>query len=177
MFAWHRNWKVRPALALALAFSLLVAVPAFAVPASAAPPLIETGEYDYHHMSPAFQVCPGIEVWDHEVGIYRQTTYFDKAGNVTGIKIHFSGMDHFYNPENPDVALSGRYSGSVDIDLETGEYIHGRGLPVHIVVPGYGTVLVRAGLWARYPDVHLAGVDSTEDPEGVAAFCALLAGE
>ena len=172
MLTSYRTWKVKSALLLALVLTLLVAVPAFA-----APPIIESGEYDYHHMSPAFQVCPGIEVWDHEVGTFHQTTYFDNQGNVRSVKAHFAGIDHFYNPENPGVVLSGRYSGSVDIDLATGDFINGRGAPVHIVVPGYGTVLIRAGFWSRYPQVQVAGVDSAEDPEGVAAFCSLLAGD
>ena len=77
MFAWHRTFKVKPALLLALAFSLLLAVPA-----SADPPLIETGTWEDVYMPFDPQVCPGIEVWDHEVLTYRQTTYFDNESNV-----------------------------------------------------------------------------------------------
>jgi len=95
---------------------------------------------------------------------------------VTSVKIHFVGADNFYNPLNPDGVLSGSFSATAEVDLQTGEYINTRSLPVHITIPGYGTALVRAGFWSRYPDTHLAGKDSFEDPDDLAAFCAYLAG-
>jgi hypothetical protein len=159
-------------LPLALVFALLVAVPAFA-----APPVIETGSFDDDYMPPDYQVCPGIEVWDHEVLTFRQTTYFDKEGNVESIKIHFVGTDTYHNPANPGVELSGHFSATTEVDLQTGEFINLSGIPVHITVPGHGTVLVRAGLWSRYPNSHFAGKDSFEDPEDIAVFCSLLAGD
>ena len=86
------------------------------------------------------------------------------------------GTDTYHNPENPGVELSGHFSATTEVDLQTGEYINASGIPVHITVPGYGTVLVRAGLSSRYPNSHFAGKDSFDDPKDIAAFCSLLAG-
>jgi hypothetical protein len=58
--------------------------------------------------------------------------------------------------------------------MVTGELFE-TGVPYHITVPGYGTVLVRAGRW--FGDGHLAGKDSLDDPQDVAQLCALLAGD
>ena len=86
------------------------------------------------------------------------------------------GEDNFYNPRNPDVVLSGKFTVTIEIDPLTG-VIQARGVPVHITVPGYGAVMLRAGLWTSYyPDMHFAGKNSFTDPKDVAAFCSLLAG-
>ena len=161
---------------LAVLFLVLLLVLLAAVPVYAAAPVIEIGTFDGHYMPPDYQLCPGLEVWDHEVLTFRQTTYFDKEGNVASIKIHFVGTDTYYNPDKPGVELSGHFSATTEVDLQTGEFIHASGIPVHITVPGYGTVLVRAGLWSRYPNSHFAGKDSFDDPKDIAAFCSLLAG-
>jgi len=161
---------------LAVLFLVLLLVLLAAVPVYAAPPVVETGAMymDYVAFDPS--LCPGVEIRDHEVLTFRQTTYFDKKGNVASIKIHFVGTDTYYNPANPGVELSGHFSATTEVDLQTGEFIHASGIPVHITVPGYGTVLVRAGLWSRYPNSHFAGKDSFDDPKDIAAFCSLLAG-
>ena len=127
-------------------------------------------------MPPYAQVCPGIEVWDHEVLTYRQTAYFDNEGNLKSVKIHFLGMDNYYNPENPGVVLSGSFSLTTEIDLQTGEFINTRGAG-QVTIPGYGTAMVLAGLWSQYPDGHVAGKYSLEDPDDIAAFCSYLAGD
>jgi hypothetical protein len=172
MLTRSHTGKVKLVCLLALALSLL-----FAVPALAGPPVIETGEEVLDYLPPQFQVCPGIEVWDHEVYSYRQTAFFDNQGTLLRIRLHLVGTDHFYNPENPGVVLAGSYSASADIDLQTGELINGAGTPVHITVPGYGTVMLRAGFWSRWPDSQFGGKNSIEDPDDLAAFCSLLAGE
>jgi hypothetical protein len=172
MFASHRTGHVKPALLLALALALLLAVPV-----SADGPVVYTGTWEDDYIPEAYQVCPGMELRDHEVLTYRETHYFDNEGNLTSIKIHFLGTDNWYNPQNPGVELSGSFSATTEVDLQTGEYINAHGLPVHITIPGYGTALVRAGFWSRYPNSHLAGKDSFEDPDDIAAFCSYLAGD
>jgi hypothetical protein len=160
-------------LPLALAFALLVAVPV-----SAAPPVIVTGTFEVDYpveLDP--WPCPGIEIWDHEVGTYRLTSYFDNEGNLLRIQAHYLGVDNFYNPANPDIVLSGHFSGTGEIDPNTEELMLIRGAPYHITVPGYGTVLVRAGRWLQYPNGQVAGKNSLLDPKDVAQFCSLLAGD
>jgi hypothetical protein len=49
------------------------------------------------------------------------------------------------------------------------------GAPYKITAPGYGTVLVRAGLVIS-PNGHVAGKDSFVDPKDVGQFCSILAG-
>ena len=163
--------KVKPALLLALLFALLLAVPV-----SADGPITDDGVWEDTYQ-PFGDICPGIEVWDHEVLTFRQWIYLDKEGNIKSIKMHMVGMDTFYSPQNPGVVLSGSFSGNAEVDLETGEFINARGVPLHITIPGYGTALVRAGFWSHYPDDHKAGKDSFEDPDDIAAFCAYLAGD
>jgi opacity protein-like surface antigen len=171
MFASHRPWHVKFILLLALVLALLVAVPVFADP-----PVIDTGSYDNDYVqAPEFQVCPGIDLWDHIVATWRQTTYFDKAGNVTSIKIHFTGTDTFHNPAKPGFELRGKFSATLGVDLQTGEFTSARGLAAHIIIPGHGTALVESGFWSRYPTIHEAGKDSFNDPDDLAAFCSYLA--
>jgi len=153
---------------------ILVALAPVSV-ASATPPVIENGIFDDDYKI-EFQPCPGIEVWDHEVLTYRQTAYFDDQGNVTRVKIHFIGTDTFHTPQNPGVELSGHFTATTEIDLQTGEFIHASGVPIKITVPGYGAVLVREGFWKRYPNDHQGGKDSFADPDDLAVFCSLLAG-
>jgi hypothetical protein len=151
---------------------LVVLIPSHSIYAAA--PVKESGSMDLDYPID-YQVCPGIEVWDHEVLTYQQTVFFDNQGNPTIVKVLYQGVDHFYNKQNPNFVLSGKFTGTLEFDPYTGEAIGGFGVPWHLTVPGYGTVLVRAGLWSNYPDMHLAGKDSFNDPKDVAAFCSLLA--
>lgn len=158
-------------LPLVLVLALLIAVPV-----SAGPPVIETGEFDIDFVPFDPSPCPGIEIHDPEVATYRMTSFFDNQGNLVRVRTHYIGVDHLYNPLNPDVVLTGSFSGSQEFDLRTGEESVS-GLPFHITVPGYGTVLVRAGRWSVYPSGHLAGKDSLFDPEDMEQLCSLLAGD
>jgi hypothetical protein len=160
------------ALPLALVLMLALAAPALAVP-----PVVYTGTFDEDYMASYLQPCPGIEVWTHEVLTFRQTVYFDNEGNVESVKVHFIGTDTFHTPANPGVELTGKFSATAEVDLETGEYINARGLPVHINIPGYGGVLMWAGFWSRYPDSHDAGLDTLQNPEDREAFCSFLSGQ
>jgi hypothetical protein len=160
-------------LAFTLSLALMLALLA-AVPVSAGEPVIETGTYDNLWMPFDPSLCPGFVVWDHEVGTYRTTYYYDNEGNPLRVDTHYKGIDHLYNETNPDVVLSGKYSGTILYDVRTGE-LDASGLPLHITIPGHGTVLVRAGRWTPWPDVH-AGKDSLGDPQDVEQFCSYLAG-
>jgi hypothetical protein len=160
-------------LILGLVF-LLALIPVNTV--SAERPVVYSGSADENFMLDP-QLCPGIEVWDHEVFTFRWTEHYDKQGNITSISNFVTGVDNIYNPENPDVVLSGKFTATFDVDDPQTMEAKLRGLPFHITVPGYGEVMLRAGLWATYyPDMHLAGHDSFTDPKDLAAFCSILAG-
>jgi len=156
------------ALPLALAFALLVGVPV-----SAAPPVVDTGAMDMDYVAFDPSPCPGIEIRDHEVLTYRMTSFSDKQGNPVRTHIYIEGTDNFYNPVRPDIVLSGHFTANIDINEVTGEQSE-HGVPYHITVPGYGTVLVRAGRWIQAGQI--AGKNSLLDPTDVAQLCSVLAG-
>jgi hypothetical protein len=144
-----------------------------AVPVSAAPPVVETiqGVLDY----PVDIIdCPGIEVWDYESYTITITSYYDDQGNLLRAHQRFSGTDNLYNPANPGVVLTGRFGGAGHLDVRTGIWYYS-GVPFHITVPGYGTVMVRAGRW--YGPDHLAGKDSLLSPEDMEQLCSCLASQ
>lgn len=157
-------------LLFVLVFPLLIAVPV-----SAAPPVFESGGFTED--SAVFDVSPcDFEVRNYEVASYRQTSYFDNEGNLVRVRLHLSGTDRVYNAENPEFFLTGSYVGNGEVDLETGEIVFATALPWHITAPGYGTVLVRAGRWLRYPDSQFAGRDSFVIASDIAQLCEALGG-
>ncbi len=157
---------------LVLVFTIL-----FAIPVSAAPPVFFSGVFESNQ--PAFETspCPGIVVFDHEVGAYQATAYVDSQGNWQRVTNHITGTDNFYNPENPDVVISGQFVTTYMLNVLTGAESW-RGVPYHITAPGFGTVMVRAGLWSGpgFPDGQIAGRNSFLDPNDIQQFCSLLAG-
>lgn len=165
---------MKPAVVLPLAFVLLLLM---VIPVSAAPPIIETGHWDFPPVEVWPGICPGIVVIDHEVIDYRYTTYFDNQGNVKSIRLFVQGTQTYYNEANPEVQLIGKSAGSGDIDLNTGLYRTVSGLVSNLTYPGYGTVLVVSGHWEIYPDGHVGGKYSIEDPEDIEQFCSLLSGD
>jgi hypothetical protein len=162
---------MKPAFVLPLVFVMMFVMVA---PASAGPPDVNT--YYIDETSPyQDNPCPGVNIWKHEVYTVRETLYFDKQGYVKSINGHADGIDSFYNPANPDVVLSGHFVVNFEVDPQTGEYLRITGAYYHITAPGYGTVLVRAGLVIS-PNGHVAGKDSFVDPKDVGQFCSILAG-
>jgi hypothetical protein len=159
----------RIAVLLALALMLLAAVPV-----SAAPPVVVTEEAEINYPL-THQPCPGFQVWDHEFYTLVTTSYYDGEGVLRRQNLHASGIDNFYNPDNPDRVLSGRFFANGKYDERTGEW-YIVGVPFHITVPGYGTVLVRAGRWSGFEEDHLAGKDSFLSPKDMEQFCSYLAG-
>ncbi|HEU5088020.1 MAG TPA: hypothetical protein VFT99_11260 [Roseiflexaceae bacterium] len=164
------------ALLLALVFALVLAVPVFA-----APPVHESGTFDFDNPADdlAALCLPDINVRirDHEFGTYQVTYYFDNQGNITRAQAHIEGYDNFYNEDDPSIVLSGHFILNTNYDLDTWEFVNARGVPYHITAPGRGTVLVRAGKWTKpYPDGQIAGKNSTVDPKDVKEFCSLIAG-
>lgn len=162
---------MKPHFALLLALSLLLLL---AVPVSAIAPVVQTGGEDVDYVAFDHDLCPGLVIHDHEVYTYSMTTFFDNQGNPVRTQIHVVGTDNFYNPMNPDVVLSGHFVHNVLIDERTGEWTD-FGVPFHITVPGYGTVLVEAGRW--FPDGRRVGKQSFSDPKDTEQFCSLLAGD
>lgn len=155
---------------------LLVLALALASPVAAAPPVIETGTLvdDYPIWD---SLCPGFVVWDREEISFRWTSYFDNEGNLIKGMTHYTGQDNFYNPANPGVVLCGSFSGIFHWADRKGPIVYASGLASSITIPGYGAVMLRAGRWDNYPNGHLAGKDSFDEPAAIAAFCAYLAGD
>lgn len=163
-------------LSLNIALALLLALVA-AAPVSAAPPVVEIIEGDIDYLVDIIN-CPDIEVWDHETYTIKITSYYDDQGVLLRAHQHFSGTDNLYNPANPGVVLTGHFAGSGNYNARTGIWYYS-GLPFHITVPGYGTVMVRAGRWygPDYPYGHLAGKDSLLSPQDMEQLCSCLSGQ
>ncbi len=156
------------AIPLVLVFSILLAHPA-----AAAAPVIENGTFD--NLGGDSALC-GFMVLNHEVGTYQTRSYFDNQGNLQRIEMHVNGTDNFYNPDNPSVVLSGKFAGNFGFVDWSGELLSTQGVPYHITAPGYGTVLVRAGLWLDYyPSGQVVGKNSEIDPKDMQQFCSILA--
>lgn len=86
-------------------------------------------------------------------------------------QIHATGTDNFYNPMNPSVVLSGHFVHNFWLNIRTGAVTE-NGVPYHINVPGYGTVLVEAGRW--FADGRVVGKHSFSDSNDMTQFCSLL---
>jgi hypothetical protein len=158
------------ALLLVLGITFIIAIPV-----SAAPPVVEAWSEVVDHPVPEV-VCPGIEVWNNEEIDWRLMGWYDSEGDLVMMEGRISGTDNFYNPANPHVVLSGKFSINYHYDVRTGkDYV--TGIPWHITVPGYGAVLIRSGRWFKYPEFHLAGKDSFANPTDLAQFCSCLAGD
>jgi len=166
------NMKPSRIFMLALILALLVALPV-----SAAGPIFITGGDDIDYPEPE-GFCPGFEVRNHEIYTFRIKTWLDEEGNVLRSEAHYEGVDNLYNPANPGIVLSGHFVGSGHYDARTGkDYV--TGVPYHITVPGYGTVLVRSGRWISplYPYGHIAGKDSFVSKGDMEQLCSYLAGD
>jgi hypothetical protein len=155
---------------IALSIVLWLTVFLVASPAAAVAPVVEDGVFAENRKIDQ-QPCPGIEVWDDEVATYTLTTFFDNKGNPVRMQIHATGIDKFYNPMNPAVVLSGHFVHNFWLDFRTGALTE-TGVPLHITVPGYGTVLVEAGRW--FADGRVVGKHSFSDASDMTQFCALL---
>jgi len=162
--------KTKMIVLLSLVFVLLLAVPV-----SAAPPVVYTGEIDE-----AFPIvfedgsgpCPDFPVYDHNVGTWRFTEYYDNDGVLLKTILHVSGTDNLTNPRNPGVVLSGHYAGTEIYNVRTGEWM-APGTFWSITAPGYGTVLKEAGLY-KTANGRLVGIHTSYDPAKMEVLCALL---
>jgi len=154
---------------------LLLVAAVLAVPVSAAPPVIETGEGEWEGLKFP-DLCPGFEVWDHMVYRYRATTYFAKDGEMSQFIIHYWGSDGLYNPENPGVALGGNFDVMMRYDPASNQW-YDSGIDFQITVPGYGAVILVAGRFLGDPGVHINGKNSFLNPADIEQFCSFLAVE
>jgi hypothetical protein len=149
------------------------------VPVSADPPVVSHVAAHENWLVSA-SLCPGIEVWDDEVYAYSWTEWYDRGGNLLTVEAHSKGTDNFYNPDNPGVVLTGdfnlvyRWNSSMGLLWDTG---YSTGVPYHITIPGYGTVLLRSGRWSGLEIVHLAGKDSFLNSTDLEQFCSCLVGD
>ena len=155
---------MKHAIVLMVVFVMMLVMVA---PASAGPPEVITYEVDNIYVAYDNTLCPGISISKHEIFTVRETLYYDKQGNLSRIKGHVDGIDSFYNTDNPGVVLSGHFVVNFEVDPLTGEFLSVTGVPFHITAPGYGTVLVQAGL---------AGKNSFVDPKDIEQFCSILGG-
>ncbi len=156
------------AVALALVFVLMLAIPA-----SAGAPTRENITYDLN--SPLWDPspCPGLDVRLREVGTGAVTYFYDAQGNLKYFRIMAQGTDYVFNAVTPDIVLTGHFSAEVVFDANgVPQYELGRILQV--TVPGYGTVVFRAGRWNVVTGQFL-GNNSLDNPKDVAQMCSLLA--
>ena len=90
--------------------------------------------------------CGDFLIWDHAVGGFTETTFFDKDGNPVRVTLHVRGLDHLYNTTNPAKAIEGNFSWNSQLDLQSGEEM--RTGPVwHITAPKYGSLYFETGRW------------------------------
>jgi hypothetical protein len=144
--------------------------------AAAEPPVIVPGLI-YDQTGPfEFKVCPGLDIWYRETLTYSDKLFFDNDGNLTRVKEHFIGTDTFYLPEKPDFVVIANGNAMFEYDVAAGEY-KASGVALRLTVPGEGTVLMLTGFWTSYPSAHLGGLDFTQRPDDVKAFCALWAND
>ena len=87
---------------------------------------------------------------------------------------HFIGTDNLFNPENSNLVLSGPFSMHYSYDARTGEESF-FGNRFNITVPGHGALFHESG--KMFPDGRMVGNHTTLNPEALAEFCALLAGD
>jgi len=163
---------MKPVVVLLVVFVMMLVMVA---PASAGPPEVITNEVENVYEPYDDTLCPGISISKHEIYTERLTFYYDNQGILKRVLGHVDGIDSFYNIANPGVVLSGHFVVNFELDADFNT-LSVTGVPYHITAPGYGTVLVRAGLWESYPDGHIAGKDSLVDPKDVAQFCSILGG-
>ena len=156
-------------LSLVLLLTLAAAIPVFADK-----PVVETGTLDDIPWELEYQPCPDLVLMDHEVGIYSVTWHYDREGNLVFLQNDWSGVDHLYNADNPDVVLTGHFSAHYRYNALTGEESI-TGIMWNITVPGYGTVVVDAGRWVPVTGKYV-GKRSWDDPEDMAQLCSLLGG-
>lgn len=162
--------KFAVVLPLALVLALLVAVPV-----SADKPVVTTGTWveDWIVTDPA--PCPDFDVWDHEVGVFRETRYFDKQGNLLRTHYHWSGTDTVYTLDFPGIEFTGRFSTSYWYDEYTGEETYS-GQAWNITAPGYGVILKEVGHYDTATG-KLVGQHDFSDPEALARFCTIMRGD
>jgi hypothetical protein len=165
---------MRTRSAVLLSFVLMLVL---AIPVSAAPPVVYTGEGEDTYIlvnEYGERPCPDFDVYNHVVYSWRSTEYYDNDGNLLRVISHGAGMDNLYNLNNPDVVLSGPYSAVEIYDARTGDWSF-PGTYWSITVPGYGTVFKEAGLY-KTKTGRLVGIHTSYDPDKMAVFCALLRG-
>ncbi len=140
------------------------------------PDFIPVSVDDTHPIEP--QLCPGIVIMDHEVFTTKGMLMYDNQGNLVKVRVSVQGEDSLYNADNPSFVLSGKWAGTQllnpDTFPESIDVIRQTGLAWHLTFPGDGAVLMASGLWAGFPNVHLAGKDSFVDPKDLAQFCSLM---
>jgi hypothetical protein len=148
---------------------LLVAL-AFAVPASAAKPVVYTGDY-VNDWTLWWNPC-SFEVKDYEVGTYHWSDLFDRQGNYLGYENHTRGTDSFYNPLKPDLKLSGEFAANYKYDVFT-DVETTSGSIFHVNAKQYDLFIHMAGRIDPLTEKEV-GTNFWNDPEEVAKFCALL---
>jgi hypothetical protein len=114
------------ALLVLVTLLLLTTVSVFAVP-----PYHEIGTYEnlYEYMD-----CAEHGDWDFIImndlaGKWIDHYYYNQDGNVIRLVGHLEGKSVFYNPNNPEKVVHGKYNSNwnVDFDPESGEVIDQQG--------------------------------------------------
>jgi hypothetical protein len=151
-----------------------VAVVALALPAVAAPPLVDEGEFDQTYVVPAEAFPCGVEVTFHEVGSYRFTAFRDADGTIVREQGTIGGTTTITSAYG-QIVNHWREVGTLDPAAGTITW-SGNSYNIH---GGAGGVLVNAsGHWIEDATTgeraFLAGPH--DDPEAnIDAVCAVLA--
>lgn len=164
--------KVGKFILMAALVGLIMAL--VAMPAAADAPVVDKGTNEGDDIT---DLCPGLEIHDHYIVTGESKAWYDAAGGLLKGIAEWKGEDNFYNAARPEVVLSGHYAGTYHIQ-ELGNINMSVGIAYHITIPGYGDVLLVAGMdLFTGPDVVHKGHNSLSNPADLAVFCAYLAGD
>ena len=156
-----------------LALAALALVPAFAVPALAGEPDVQTTEFVVDH-EPMVN-CGDFKIFADGYGSTRLTTYFDRNGQPIRVAFHgrYSGM--MTNSVTGATLFDAPSVANITFDLVTGTQTN-VGAFFTVTSAGAGTVLIEAGrivFDGNGPPVFIAGPHRPPDDQ-LALLCDAL---
>ena len=124
---------------------ILISLFLLAIPHSAfaMKPLVEI--FTFPEPAAFVEFCGDFLVLSDAMTTQRQTTYFDKDGNIVRVQHHFDFDDNFYNSEIPDgLRIPGH--AVINLSFRNDGTIHQTGVVFHVEVPDLGTIYLATGL-------------------------------
>jgi hypothetical protein len=148
----------------------IVATAALAAPANAGKPVpFYEGPFTESLM---IADCGDFIAQSQTEGYARIDLIFDCTGNPVRLAAHAQGIDTLFNASHPEKSISGKFSWNAQQDLPDGAMVRS-GLFWHIVLPGYGPLVMETGRWEQQADgswMYLSGL-AVKDTE---VLCAAL---